>query len=210
MRVSCASRLRQLSMIFEMYTVDTRGLYPALIQYNADGTWDYAETKVSWSYGYNPTLMPSKQYVGYLAAYAPNLANSLYRCPAQSTEKIGSYWMYGYGYNAYIGGNDGGHSLRKTAHRQPTQTMLLMDTGERTTPVQTYPYYARRSSAHDITNADYASYSAAAVRHGGSGEGSNPGGVNVAYLDGHVAWLPNIDTLPTDARDPFWDWHLGW
>jgi prepilin-type N-terminal cleavage/methylation domain-containing protein/prepilin-type processing-associated H-X9-DG protein len=211
MRVSCASRLRQLGMMFEMYTIDNKGMYPALIRYDVT-PWVFKETQANPSYGVAAWggLMPAKQYIGYQAAYAPNIANSLYRCPAQDSSKTGFYWFYGYGYNAYIGGNDGGHSLRKSAHRHPTETMLLMDTGERTTPVQSYPYYARRPQVHDVTDADYSSFVAAAVRHGGSGTGRNPGGVNVAYIDGHVGWLRNIDTLSTNARNVFWDWDLGW
>jgi prepilin-type processing-associated H-X9-DG protein len=218
MKVSCASRMRQLGMMFEMYAANNRGLYPAL-GYVSGGDWVWSNG-ITYSYGRangtntsggngTLTLMPGHQYVGYLAATPPNVATSMYRCPAQGTDRIGTYWYYGYAYNEYIGlnGNIGssGHEggLRKTNHRHPSETMLLIESDDGDNP-GTRPYFATAAATHAITNSQYASYLYAAIRHGGSGKGNNPGGINVAYLDGHVAWWSNIDTLPTDPYNAFW------
>jgi prepilin-type N-terminal cleavage/methylation domain-containing protein/prepilin-type processing-associated H-X9-DG protein len=206
-KVACASRMRQLGMIFEMYTVNNHGMYPALINYNTS-PWSYTN-QVSYSYGRSDgsigkgLLMPSKEYVGYNAAVPPNAANSLYRCPAQGSEQVGTYWYYGYAYNYYIGSNYSGHELRKTNHRHPTETMLLIES-DSSGDSGTRPYYATAASVYGVSTGFASGYTFAAVRHGGSGTIPNIGGMNIAYLDGHVAWWPNINTLPTDPYDVFW------
>jgi prepilin-type processing-associated H-X9-DG protein len=151
--------------------------------------------------------MPGKQYVGYNAAVPPNIANSMYRCPAQGSDKVGTYWYYGYAYNYYIGGDYSG-ALRQTKHRHPTETMLLMES-DSGGDGSTRPYFATYATVYGVSTGYAAGYTFAAVRHGGSGQSPNAGGMNIAYLDGHVAWWPNICTLPTDPYGAFWSRDLN-
>jgi prepilin-type N-terminal cleavage/methylation domain-containing protein/prepilin-type processing-associated H-X9-DG protein len=202
-RVSCASRLRQLGLMFQMYVQNNNGKLPFC---NKDGV---GTTNLSYSYGGDPDMMPSKQYLGYRADKIPAGKASLCQCPAQPDDNA-TYWYYGYAYNRYIFAYAPYETLRLSAHRHPWETALLLDKGYGKVGASLgYPWVGQRFTTASETNADYIAYELAAIRHGGSGKGSNPGGLNVAYLDGHVAWFPDFTKLPTDVTDPFWDYHLG-
>ncbi len=213
LKVSCASNLRQLSTYFIMYAQNNRGRLPA--------AWDYSAASptlsatINASYGFQDgrlsgagvralSLMPDKQYIGYRAPDVKPGKQSIYMCPAQGNDRTATYWYYGYAYNKAISQYE--TPLNITAHHRPTETMLLMESGSRTNPL-TYPFNAQWPAVvGDPNDTYYAGYLTAAIRHGGSGTGSNPGGINVAYLDGHVAWLNNIKKLSTDPYNVFWDY----
>jgi prepilin-type N-terminal cleavage/methylation domain-containing protein/prepilin-type processing-associated H-X9-DG protein len=207
MRISCASNMRQLSMYFMLYAQNNGGRLPLC--------WDFAATPQvpsdNWgdSYGMAENLLPDKQYIGYKANVPPS--RSLYKCPAETVANNTDYSFYGYGYNnaLYRYATDL-RNLLLTSHRQPWRTALLLDRGP-ALGVAARPYRAKPFANKLLTDTEYASYALAARRHGGSGDPANPGGINVAYLDGHVAWLNSINDLPTTAnwRDPFWDYNLG-
>ncbi len=203
MRVSCASRMRQLSMMFQMYAHNNRGKLPFC---NINGVGSINHTP---SYGISPDMMPDKQYLGYRADLVKRSENSLYRCPAQPDDND-LYWYYGYAYSRYLFSYEPYETLLISAHRQPWKTAMLLDKGHSVIGASHgYPWVGSRFKTAADTDVDYLAYKLAAIRHGGTGTGSNPGGLNVAYLDGHVAWFPDFRQLPTDVRDPFWDYHLG-
>jgi prepilin-type processing-associated H-X9-DG protein len=215
-RVSCASNLRQLTTYFIMYAQNNRGRLPAA--WNYEWTPPTLQAVIDASYGFQDgrlstggvralSLLPDKQYVGYRAPDVKPGKQSIYMCPAQQNNRTGTYWYYGYAYNTSISTNQ--TALNVSAHHRPTETMLLMESGWRAltvSPFTTYPFNAQWPTVvGDPTDLYYAGYLTAAMRHGGSGTGSNPGGINVAYLDGHVAWLNNIKKIPTNPYDVFWD-----
>jgi prepilin-type processing-associated H-X9-DG protein len=205
-RISCASNMRQLSMYFMMYAQNNDGRLPLC--------WNAALHAASdnWgdSYGMADNLLPDKQYVGY-QANVPPASRSLYKCPAETVANNANYSFYGYGYNNALYNYAGDfRNLLLTAHRHPWNTALLLDRGPELGSASR-PYRAKPFANKVLTDPEYASYVLAARRHGGSGDPANPGGINVAYLDGHVAWLNNINDLPPSSkwRDPFWDYNLG-
>ena len=177
-RTACLSNLRQLSSAMSMYVQDFDEVLPR---------WAYpgaAPCAMVWSQG----LMPYHREI------------NLYFCPAygrpdpRGSPLEGSpYWgpthayLYdlvyaSYGYNAlYL------DATKLAAVDRPTETVLLVDT--------VFPGQENRSWGY---------FGAFPPSAGGMGVATNRhnGGANVAFVDGHVKWLPRESLM---ADDSLWD-----
>ncbi len=193
MVVKCTSRLRNLGTAFQNYSNDFRGCFPW-----ADTVYD---SPYNDSYGHNKDQIP--EYTGEVVS-SSNPRDDGYNCPFSDSSKGGS-WYYSYGYNCYIGQNKTSVETQYKAsrvlfHTTPAETMLLMDSGDGDKNGGSgTPYYPSAwvgsGTAADQTLLD------ALERHGTSG-------VNINYIDGHVAKVKEF-YIATDSNVTegyrFWD-----
>jgi prepilin-type N-terminal cleavage/methylation domain-containing protein/prepilin-type processing-associated H-X9-DG protein len=113
--IKCTSNMKQIGTGFAMYINDYDDMYPPR-QWSPTGvgTW-----KRSWLNMLGPYI--GQQFIeDDSSSYAPLKQNSLFRCPALSQTKSGSYYSCGYGYNANAFGNtDYGTPYSNYGHTHP-------------------------------------------------------------------------------------------
>jgi len=198
-KVTCLNKLKQLSMMFMCY-YDDHGNLPDI--YNTNAANNYASEGGSSSiFGTSMpppgSIFPYVGYEGRTSAARAKGSSNIYACSRSDQTNATGYDWITFGYNYYIGvhgvvANEKYNRL--TAHRKPSQTMLL---SERSLygAATLNPWMAGRFQA-TVGNANFDSYAWISLRHPG---------IPVAYLDGHGAVLKEppattSGTMPTTTN----------
>jgi len=172
----CMSNLKQLSLAFLMYVQDNDGYFP-VSNYSTDTTlvsWDFST--FDWAH-YTPGLL------------SPYLKGEIYQCPSATKLYTGGRPYTGYAYNiTYIGGkgyyngawgSTADSPVKLSRIKNPTETVLLSDSGIWMEPVV-------GSGNYEICGNNYLR---APSDEGGTGplvHFRHNGFANVAFCDGHV------------------------
>ena len=182
----CMNNLKQLGLAFTLYTQDWNETYPRC-----------SGTGITDAYCSAPGLLP---------AYIKNPISkrSPYFCPSDGP----NYNYYSpptrtpcsYGYNYYIGYI--GNCCKVGLHKNPSKTCLLLERGYLTTSpwVCSPSFYAAEPSSYTLhePNKSYDCSYLAKQRH-------KDMGLHVLFLDGHVEFWKDINQIPTDKFNVFWD-----
>jgi prepilin-type N-terminal cleavage/methylation domain-containing protein/prepilin-type processing-associated H-X9-DG protein len=177
-RTSCASNLKQIALGEMQYTQD----YDEKLTGAANGSMAYGRALAGWEF----LLMPYTK------------SKQLYRCPNVTDPGFGdsdASLFNSYGYNIYLGVDDGGVALASI--QSPSETVMFADDLSGDGP--NYGYY-RLYPPSLLTGAWWelktsAGYGKMTQRHFD--------GANVAYADGHVKWSKLPGVLTKD--DVLWD-----
>jgi prepilin-type processing-associated H-X9-DG protein len=176
------SNLKQIDLGLMMYAQDYDGQLFG---------WSYGAATIG-ALGYNsfwaPINKPPMTYTSISWFFEPYVKNSqVFYCPSFSELQIG------YGYNSVLR-----YGMAQAAIEYPSQMVAFMD--------ENYSSYLTYSPTSANWNANFCrtpntSSCAEADRY----YGRHLGGVNVAFVDGHVKWM-HIETLYNNGSDkPYFD-----
>ncbi|HWL52139.1 MAG TPA: prepilin-type N-terminal cleavage/methylation domain-containing protein [Chthoniobacteraceae bacterium] len=177
---TCVNHLKQLALYFNVYASDHDGYYPHVARYSAGGVGQH------WYYN---TELLSLMQIPVSNVWKGKVP--FYLCPEDQngmSTAFGGVRVLSYGFNIAVGsGGSNGYTsgkyirTRSSQINQPSKLLLACDASE---------YYLQVKSKA-VPKAVY--------RH--------RGGANVAFCDGHVAWMEG--PLPTSTQDPDLWWPDG-
>lgn len=188
-QIQCLSNLRQLSAAFISYTFANRGKFPRPSVDELPEDWFY------WQSNRDPN---DSRILPYLSGY---FIADLFRCPSDNNlESHQNGYIYSYSVNENICVYDGDprankNTLNVSQIYNPSDKILIIDESSQTVDDGCWAWQWNYGAGENVLS----------NRHDLGSENSsdpNAGRGNVAYVDGHAALVPRIDSFNPTFYDP--------